>query len=436
MHGAPLGVIKIQAKITGNDDLSKRIIIDLNDAMKVSQIPEHYPVSLDQAKKLSRLNKMLKLANEQLDEDLYNRLQQLGIKSLPLSRLFRHYDWGGIKEILSVVTNETTRDELQLLIDALNEKRERVRKFKEKSDLSLRELEKEEEALQVKEKKLLRLQEKINEYLQIFKEYSKSIRSFLSTHLGIVQGELALAKCLHVDWQQHLIKKGIIEYDKLQDVYFLKDLNSFIELLKDHRWGPDKKENSVVSFSDSIDSLKQDLKVIHEKKLAIENELMKIKHKTTHSYMKMTEISEHLSTEDLKRHKAIQLKALKWLFNRDFIAMADFPLPNEKKADIFAYNESQIIIFKIKVSVNDLMTDDYWTEYLPYCHNFYFLTPNDLKEIVIDKVKPIKFGQFIETDTGIRLIHADERNIEQVERDNELKYMAARYLSRKFIYGY
>lgn len=57
--------------------------------MKPSQIPEHYPVSLDQAKRLSRLYKMLILANEQLDDDLYNRFHKLGLKSLPLSRLFR-----------------------------------------------------------------------------------------------------------------------------------------------------------------------------------------------------------------------------------------------------------------------------------------------------------------------------------------------------------
>ena len=112
----------MQATITGSDDLSKRILIDLNSGIKVSQIPDLYPISLDQAKRLSRLNKMLNLANEHLVEDLYNRLKQLGIKSLPLSRLFRQYDWGGITEILSVITDETTRDELQLLIDALDEK--------------------------------------------------------------------------------------------------------------------------------------------------------------------------------------------------------------------------------------------------------------------------------------------------------------------------
>ena len=70
---AHFGGVKMLATITGNDDLSKRILIDLNNGMKVSQIPGHYPVSLDQAKKLSRLNNMLSLAKDHLDEDLYNR---------------------------------------------------------------------------------------------------------------------------------------------------------------------------------------------------------------------------------------------------------------------------------------------------------------------------------------------------------------------------
>jgi hypothetical protein len=70
----------MQATITGSDDLSKRILIDLNSGIKVSQIPDLYPISLDQAKRLSRLNKMLNLATEHLDEDLYNRLKQLGLK--------------------------------------------------------------------------------------------------------------------------------------------------------------------------------------------------------------------------------------------------------------------------------------------------------------------------------------------------------------------
>ena len=222
-------------------------MLDLDTGLKVSQIPEHYPVSLDQTKRLSRFNKMLTLAKDHLDEDLYNRLQQLGIKSLPLSHLFKQDDWGGVVEILSVVTDETTRDELQLLINALNEKRERILEFKEKADLSLSQLEKAEQSLQIKEKELLMLQKEMDEQLEAFKQYPEPFRSFLGEYLGLYEGKLVLAKRLNVNWQRSLRKQGIIEYDEFQYIYFLKDFNSFIESLKsrhnrglEYRWDPDK----------------------------------------------------------------------------------------------------------------------------------------------------------------------------------------------------
>jgi hypothetical protein len=451
----------MHATITGSDDLSKRILIDLNSGIKVSQIPGRYPVSLDQSKKLSQLNKILNLANEHLDEDVYNRLKQLGIKSLPLSRLFRGRDWGGITEVLSAVTDETTRDELQLLIDAFHEKRERIKEFKEKTDLGLLELEKAYQSLQTKEKELLQLQKELDEQLQFFKQYQEPYRSFLREYLGVFEGRLVLAKRLNVNWQQSLRKQGIIEYDELKDIHFLKDVNSFIESLKSHhergleyRWDSDKITRSIPwtevpldgkyqlptalsgPFLESMNKCNQELLEIREKKVAIEDKLMKIKHETVQSYMEMAEASDYLSAADLKRHKELQDKALKWLFNRGFIAMAEFTLPNGKRADIFAYNESQIIIFEVKVSKSDLMTDHKWTEYLPYCHDFFFLTPVELKDAVISETKFINCGQFIETANSIQLIRADRRNVEQVNDDDELKFTAAQFLSRKFIYGY
>src|SRR5690606_2748099 len=114
----------MKATITGLDSISKHILAALDKGgLRVSEIPEHYPVSLDQAKRLSRFKKMLELAKDNLDEELYNRLQSLGIKSLPLSSLFKKLDWTGLAEILSVVTDETTREELHLLINGLDEKR-------------------------------------------------------------------------------------------------------------------------------------------------------------------------------------------------------------------------------------------------------------------------------------------------------------------------
>jgi hypothetical protein len=436
---------KMKATITGSDDLSKRILIDLNRGMKVAKIPEHYPVSLDQAKRLSRFNKMLKLASEHLNEDLAHRLQQLGIKSLPLSSLFRQADWDGIIEILSVVTDETKRDELELLIDALKEKRDRINEFKGEIDLSLLELERIEQSLRTKEKEILLCLQDWNKHLQVFESYPRSIRSCLEEYLGVFNGRLVLAKRLHANWEQHLREDGMIEYDGNQSVYYIKDIHRFVESLKSsHNHGiknhPVTQESigpaSAHCFVDSINRLKQELREIQEKKPTIEEELIRIKQETVQSYMRLAQFPDYLSAAELKRHKEIQFKALKWLFNRGFITMADFTLPNGNKADIFAYNESQIVIFEIKVSKNDLITDHKWTECLPYCHDFFFLTPDELKDDVITKINSINCGQFIETANSIQLIHADERHVNQVNQEDELKFAAAQYLSRRFIYGY
>src|SRR3954467_2199672 len=142
----------MQATITGVDPLSKRILLDLNKGKKVSEIPDHYPVSIDQAKRLSRFNNMLGLAKENLEEEYYNRLQLLGIKCLPLSPLFRQFDWGGLKEILSVVTDETKRflfvkkkkkkkKKKKIKIVFKKKKKKKIYEFKENADFTFSQLE-------------------------------------------------------------------------------------------------------------------------------------------------------------------------------------------------------------------------------------------------------------------------------------------------------
>ncbi|MCQ6276232.1 MmcB family DNA repair protein [Bacillus sp. V3B] len=455
----------MKATITGVDPLSKRILLDLNRGVKVSDIPTHYPVSIDQSKRLSRFNNMLKLAKENLEEEHYNRFQLLGIKGLPLAPLFRQSDWGGLLEILSVVTDETKRDEIQFLMNALDEKRKRIHEFKEKTDLTLSQLEHTEKSLIKKEKELIKLQQKMNDQIKIFHQYPEPFRSFLNEYLGLYEERLVLAKRLHVKWQQSLSSDGILHYDEVTRIHYIDDFHRFMESLKsrhnrglEYRWNPGtdidrlRKETpweevphngkylipSVFSdpFIDSINKINQELQDTRGKKEEIQKELYKMKHKTIQSYLELTEVSDYLSSVDLKRHKELQEKALKWLFQRDYIAIADFPLPNGQTANIFAYNESQIVIVKIKVSQEDLMTDQKWIEYLPYCHDFYFLTPSDLQSLVTEEIQNVNCGQFVEVENNIKLIKPDERQINKVDQANALKFSATQLLSRKFIYGY
>jgi hypothetical protein len=455
----------MKATITGNDALSKRILLDLQSGLRVSEIPEHYPVSLDQAKRLSRYRRMLDLAKDNLEEEQYKRLQLLGLKSLPLSNLFKKVDWAGIAEILSVVTDETTRDELPMLIGGLAEKRKRILEFKENADLILSQLEDTDKMLRNKEKEVLKIKKDMDEKVKMFKSYPEPFRSFLSEYLGLYEGELVLAKRLNTNWQRDLRKEEIIVYDEMLYVHFIKDINAFVESLisrhqrgLEYRWNPDKDIQRIMKttpstdipesgkyrlpssfndpFIDAVNHLNQELLEIQEKRLTIQEELNNMKSKTVHSYMEMAEVSDFLSTIDLKRHKELQDKALKWLYQRGFIAVAEFALPNRKRADIFAYNESQITIFEIKVSQGDLNTDKKWPEYLPYCHDFYFLTPPELAPMVTKKIKSVDCGQYVDTGNGLRLIKPDNRQVTEVNKQDELMFAAGQLLSRKFIYGY
>ncbi|MFB7468239.1 hypothetical protein ACFCZ1_32980, partial [Streptomyces sp. NPDC056224] len=79
--------------ITGKDNLSKRILHEIEGGLRISEVPKLYPVSLDQAKRLSRFNNMLNKAKKQLNLEQYERLELLGLKSLPLSGLIKNSDW-------------------------------------------------------------------------------------------------------------------------------------------------------------------------------------------------------------------------------------------------------------------------------------------------------------------------------------------------------
>ena len=341
----------MKATITGNDVLSNRILLDLQSGLRVSEVPNHYPVSLDQAKRLSRFRKMLDLTKKNLEEEYYDRLQILGIKSLPLAPFFKKSDWAGLAEILSVVTDETTRDELQILINGLEDKRKRMAELKENTDL-------------------------------LFSELEEMIKTLRTEEIQLLQA-----------------KKETEDRSKLKKIE---------KMLIENR----------------------------EKKLAIDKELPSIRKKNVHSYMKLAETSDFLSAIHLKQHKNLQEKALKWLFQRGFIAVADLPLPNGKKADIWAYNESKMVIFDVKTSMEDVMTDKRWTDHLPYCHEFYILTTSELESFTAEAIKEVDCGQLVDTDGGLKMVKPDHRLVDKVDHQEELKFSAGMLLTRKVIYRF
>jgi hypothetical protein len=73
--------------ITGTDDVSLKILESLRSGVKLKDIPSMFPVSLDQAKRLSRYSNLLEKANTHLHTSEVEKIQMIGIKTC----IFHHY---------------------------------------------------------------------------------------------------------------------------------------------------------------------------------------------------------------------------------------------------------------------------------------------------------------------------------------------------------
>ena len=97
----------------------------------------------------------------------------IGLKVLYLASLFKEEDWEGLTDILSSISKNTKRDDLPLLIKALQEKRERVAAFKQEVEMKLA-------FLQHREQELLLLEETRYTSLEKLKNATEVSLSFWS----------------------------------------------------------------------------------------------------------------------------------------------------------------------------------------------------------------------------------------------------------------
>lgn len=117
-------LLEVIILITGNDNVSMEILESYEQGVKVKDIPVLFPVSLDQAKRLSRYHKILQKTKGHLHASSLEKIKILGLKSLYLAPLYTKEDWQGLDEILQSVNKDTKRNELPLLLESLREKRE------------------------------------------------------------------------------------------------------------------------------------------------------------------------------------------------------------------------------------------------------------------------------------------------------------------------
>lgn len=468
------------ATLTGNDTLSIEIIDRLGKGVKVQDIPLQYGVSLDQAKRLSRFNNMLNSSKGHISELSHGRLKTLGLKSIVLSPIFKTRDWEGLEEILSIVTNNTTRGELTSLLPALTKKRERIETFHSEVEQQLSLLEKQKELLQEKLDRASYLHKQIEQKITFLKKYNSKVREFLIDHLGMSEdGHLCLAKRLDYTWQKNLLKKGILtfheppsptnpHYDQwmkenkgLAYKYTVNDLDALAEILP-QRWKREwdcawnyEKENARVEKNPffnrfvpidpsyrNIDGLSSELRTemlrikdeimqIQQEKKRIKQEINVLKKKSPKSFLEQVEASQTLSNRDVKRHGHLQDKAMKWLYQRGFACTPEFLLPNGRRVDVIGFNEmGHIVGVEVKASKSDFMRDTKWESYLEHCDEFYFLLAEQ---------------HWFQKDTSVGLLGEQGKSLElisegktnrNINNRTELIFSITRALSRKVTYGY
>lgn len=141
----------------------------------------------------------------------------------------------------------------------------------------------------------------------------------------------------------------------------------------------DEDYKAIRNFTEETNQLEQDMQQLETELAALANEKAKLqaeleanKKASILSFEEASIASDLMSEHELLRHKEMQSIAMKWLYNQGFIVASEVVLPNKKRADVIGYNEEKIIIIEVKSSKEDYRQDHKWTEYLPYCDEFYF----------------------------------------------------------------
>lgn len=93
--------------------------------------------------------------------------------------------------------------------------------------------------------------------------------------------------------------------------------------------------------------------------------------------------------------------------------LLEMPLPNGRRADIFAVGaSSELTIIEVKSSIEDWRVDVKWPDYVDWCDELYFAVPLDFPQLLIP------------SETG--LIVADAYGAEVLRRPPKRPLVAAR----------
>lgn len=449
--------------ITGKDPISLQVLEAFTQKQKLADIAAAFNLSLDQVKRLKRLynytNTVLALTNEQITE----QFKQLGTKGLFLSPYIKTKDTLALTDILPFTTEQTTRDELLELMQQYDQKQERIQTFEQSYQAFLIAATQKETVFQQKINELEQAKQKLLAKFEFIQQYEPTVQELLLYYVGIHRdGYYGLRRRVDSGFRKALEKKNILQLND-EYVWVIHSIDEFAKQLAyrlkyEHyiQWDYEREKHrmrnneigamyvaneedykAIRNFTEETNQLEQamqqlktELAALADEKAKLQAELEANKRASILSFEEASIASNLMSERELLRHKEMQSIVMKWLYNQGFIVASEVVLPNKKRADVIGYNEEKIIIIEVKSSKEDYRQDHKWTEYLPYCDEFYFF----LDFYAVDQAD--KQAGYIQEQGRTLAISQVDTLPHQCEHRVETVWAIGRTLSKKVIFGW
>jgi hypothetical protein len=447
--------------ITGRDEMSLQVIKMLNENMKHQEIAEILGISINNIKRLSRYNNMLIQANEHLQERSIKKIQELGLKILPLTSLFKNKDYKGLDEILIDIPNDIKRSEINSFIKALEKKRDVVKDIKKRATYEIERLKREEEKIEEEIQEIQVAIEKKKLVKRILKDLDPKEKELLQDYLGFHKGNIALKRKIHTNWDAELSRNKIIEHEydtenyAWYDLTIILDIEKFIKSLQNRLSSKEKINFYKKFYWRTIISFDANLKkIVAEKKKELEevfiereksiNRLQEAENIAITKYLNIKdEYKEYKIKEKIELQRALKKEAIKYLYDHGYAAI-------DIEEGAAAYNqEKNIIIIDTRIYDEELVYDDKWKRSLNKCNqlyliynkkDYYFDTPIGIRQKrFFEDIESNGVGiiQYKQTSKKIELEVVHEAQIRELTKKDstEVVFQIARKISKHMIFG-
>src|SRR5690606_10345987 len=185
----------------------------------------------------------------------------------------------------------------------------------------------------------------------------------------------------------------------------------------------------------SIESLEGEFREIEAECEAISKEINHLRKASPASFLESVKAVNAIAERDLITHGELQDLAMKWLYQQDYVVTREVQLPNGRRCDVIGYNkEGRIVIIEVKASKADFLQDKKWRSYLPYCHEFYFLTLAEVTPLYYKNPECKGIG-LLEKVQGRLRITEPFTWIQTVAQPTNIHFSISKSLSKKWLFG-